>query len=188
MKIENRRIYGLEDAIIASGYPMEVKEELKAVAEQKDYNRAIKLGSVNSGTGHDCYLKGIIYQSDVTAPQYWWMQMQRYHFSDIVSSQSKMHRITKMDLEQQCNKYVLPETKNILDKLVSEYNSNKSPENFQKIIANTPMGLELKARITTNYLQLKTIYDQRKNHRLEEWQYFCDEVKNLPKFLELTGY
>lgn len=188
MKIKNRKVYGLEDAILASGYPMEFENKLKVVAEQKDYNRAERLGATNSGSGHDCYLKGIIYQADVTAPQYWWIQFQRYHFADIVSSQSKMHRITKMNLDEQCNEYVLPETKDILQKLVDKYNSNKTSDNFQKIIANTPMGLELKARITTNYLQLKTIYNQRRNHKLQEWQYFCDELEQLPKFLSLTGF
>jgi len=41
-------------------------------------------------------------------------------------------------------------------------------EFFQKIIYNVPMGFKLGARVNTNYLQLKTIYEQRKHHRLEE--------------------
>jgi len=42
-------------------------------------------------------------------------------------------------------------------------------------------------RITTNYLQLKTIYRQRKNHKLPEWRIFCDWILSLPEFKELTG-
>ena len=43
-----------------------------------------------------------------------------------------------------------------------------------------PMGLELTARVTTNFLQLKTIYNQRKNHKLPEWLQFCEFIKSLP--------
>lgn len=49
-----------------------------------------------------------------------------------------------------------------------------------KLISNTPLGFNLKARITTNYLQLKTIYNQRKNHKLPEWKQFCSWVEELP--------
>jgi hypothetical protein len=48
-----------------------------------------------------------------------------------------------------------------------------------------PMGLELTARITTNYLALKTIYNQRHNHKLEEWRDFCKEIETLPYAAEL---
>jgi hypothetical protein len=40
---------------------------------------------------------------------------------------------------------------------------------FEDVLANTPMGLETTARITTNYLQLKNMYQQRKSHRLYMW-------------------
>jgi hypothetical protein len=40
--------------------------------------------------------------------------------------------------------------------------------------------------MTTNYQQLKTIYQQRRNHRLPEWQTFCDWCETLPSFLYLT--
>ena len=41
-------------------------------------------------------------------------------------------------------------------------------EVFMKIISNTPMGFEQTMRVTTNYLQLKTIYLQREHHKLKE--------------------
>ena len=52
---------------------------------------------------------------------------------------------------------------------------------FMKIISNLPMGYEMWETITTNYLQLKTIYKQRKNHKLkEDWGAFCAMIENLP--------
>lgn len=39
--------------------------------------------------------------------------------------------------------------------------------------------------MTTNYRQLKTIYFQRKDHKLDEWHKFCDWCESLPLFKEL---
>lgn len=41
------------------------------------------------------------------------------------------------------------------------------------------------ARMTTNYLQLLSIYHQRNTHRSDEWKEFCSWVKTLPMFKEL---
>lgn len=194
LKIFNSKVYGLEESIIASGYPMtteEVKDveydySERAILEEKDIKRVKKLGRVPSGSGHDNFLKGIIVQFDVKYPQYWTLQFQRYHFADIVSSQSKMHRITKMDIKKACNQYVMPETIKLLEDLIEEYNNNISYENFMKVISNTPMGFEMTMRITSNYLQLKTIYLQRKNHKLkEDWGNFCTWVETLPYFKKI---
>ena len=91
-----------------------------------------------------------------------------------------MHRLTKFTLEKQCNDYVLDKTYDIVEDLVYEYNKDPTTERFVRLLSNTPMGLNLTARITTNYLQLKGIYKQRRNHRLPEWQQFCDWVETLP--------
>ena len=50
----------------------------------------------------------------------------------------------------------------------------------EELIYECPVGLELTARVTTNYLQLRTIYTQRKNHKLQEWRDFCAWVETLP--------
>lgn len=186
MKITKTKVYNLEEAITSSGLPMSTTDIDKELNE-KDYDRAMHLGKAKQSSGNDCYLKGIIVTTDIKAPEYWWPQFQRYHFADIVSSQSKMHKLTKMDLDDQCNEYVYPVIKNLVKDLVRQYNSKPTQENFQILMSNVPMGLELKANIVTNYLQLKTIYYQRHTHKLEEWHYFCNWCTELPKFGELTG-
>jgi hypothetical protein len=55
----------------------------------------------------------------------------------------------------------------------------------EELAYSCPMGIELTARITTNYLALKTIYNQRHNHKLEEWRDFCKEIETLPYAAEL---
>ena len=99
--INNVSIYGLEESIAASGYPMSTEimnlVDLKKASE-KDHQRANKLGSTPIGSGHDQFLTSIIVQFDLTFPLKAWVELQRYHFIDFCSSMSTMHRISKMDL------------------------------------------------------------------------------------------
>lgn len=55
-------------------------------------------------------------------------------------------------------------------------------EIYHMMVSNAPMGLTLGMRVTTNALQLKTIYHQRKNHKLKDWQEFCKWIESLPEF------
>lgn len=187
-KIENTQVYGLENAIRASGNPMRTaitspEEELTA----KDFKRAEKLANTGLGEGHDNYLNGIIVQFDLHAPLYMWKQIQRYHWMDFISSQSTMHCITKFNLMEQCNDFVWPQTIRRLKILLKKYEENKDKKNWKEIISNVPCGFILGASMTTNYRQLKCIYSQRKNHRLDEWKEFCRWVETLPHSEFITG-
>ena len=188
IKVDNVRIYGLNESIIASGYPMQVDtfDMNKVVIGDKDLKRVKHLGNATPGSGHDCFAKGVTVQFDLQVPEYIWRQLDRYHFIDYVSSQSKMHRILKMDIDKACNKYVLESTKTNLKSLIDLYNKETvdlaKKELFNMIIANTPSGLMLTARMKTNYLQLKSIVNQRSNHKMQEWRLLCDYFKTLPMF------
>lgn len=174
--ITNVDIFGIDQSLKASGYPkiLETGDSIPSL------ERAQKLSSCKSGTGHDCFLKGIIVQADISAPLYWWPQFQRYHFAEIVSSQSKMHCLHKFKIEEMCVKWVDSRIIEIAKEHISAYNKEKSEENFMRMVANVPSGFVLLARITTNYLQLKTIYLQRKTHKLPEWRFICSWIRSLP--------
>lgn len=201
IKVDNVRIYGLSESVIASGYPMQIEtnDMNKVVIGEKDLKRVKHLGNATPGSGHDCFAKGITVQFDLQIPEYIWRQLDRYHFIDYVSSQSKMHRILKMDLNKTCNKYVTETSINLLNYLIEEYNKINNDTDFKvklrngevvtnkedvfnMIIANTPSGIMLTARMTTNYLQLKSIVNQRSNHKMQEWRLLCDYFKTLPMF------
>jgi hypothetical protein len=98
-----------------------------------------------------------------------------------------MHRITRLDPLMQCNEYVDVGTINVLQRKVEAYNADPTPENYLRVLYNVPVGFRLTARMTTNYRQLKTIYSQRKNHRLPEWREFCKWVEGLPHSEFITG-
>ncbi len=180
--IANVKVYGLLDSVKASKYPMAVDTEQ---CNTEITERVISLAQCDLGTGHDQFLTGIIVQFDLTFSIKAWVEAERYHFFDFVSSQSTMHRITKLDPEKQCNKYVDVGIIEILKVLIDDYNTDPTPEGYLCVLYNVPAGFQLTARMTTNYRQLKTIYHQRKNHRLPEWREFCAWVETLPMFKEL---
>ena len=158
------------------------------------------LGSVPTGTGHDNFLNGIIVQFDLTYTVKAWTEAERYHFFDFVSSQSTMHRITQFDLDKAYIEYVDPRIIEIMKEKVADYNeccekfNDAEPGSiadrmkkikYLEILYSNPCGFKLTARMTTNYRQLKTIYQQRKNHRLVEWVMFCKWIETLPMFKEI---
>lgn len=170
-------VYGLDESVKASKYPMAVDTE----ACNSDVTDRVKsLASCKPGTGHDQFLTGIVVQFDLTLSIKAWAEAQRYHFLDFVSSQSTMHRIAKFSIAEQCNEYVDPDVIAIVERKVKAYENDPTPENYLSILYNVPTGFMLTARMTTNYRQLKTIYHQRRTHRLPEWRKFCEWVETLP--------
>lgn len=180
--VSNWEVYGLNDSVKASKYPMSTDTE-KCTDEITASTK--KLAGAALGSGHDNFLNGIIVQFDLTCSIKMWVEAERYHFLDFVSSQSTMHRITKLDPLEQCNRYVNYSTICMLQLMIADYNADPTPEQYLRILYNVPVGFELTARMTTNYRQLKTIYHQRRNHRLPEWVDFCAWIEKLPHFREL---
>lgn len=206
--ITNVKVYELIESLIASGYPMMItpehkmneynffeddlsitnKQEILSMESlEKFKKRAIMLGKTKTGEGHDNFLCGIRVAFDLEYPQYLSPELQRYHFIDIISSSSKMHRLTKMKVSECVNEYVDQVVVKNLQSHIDEYNSVPSENRFMKVISNCPLGLKLFMRLNTNYRQLKTIYIQRHNHKLPEWRAICAWIETLPLFVELTG-
>ena len=197
--ISDVRVYGIDESIKASKYPMAVDTN-KCTYEITDRTR--QLGNVQTGTGHDNFLKGIVVQFDWKFTPKLSVEVERYHFIDFVSSQSTMHKITKFDLDKAYIKYVDQRCVDVIKEKVEDYNALQEKINvatdgdkfalqeiakvkYLEILYSNPCGMYLTARMTTNYQQLKTIYQQRRFHRLPEWQDFCDWIETLPHFKEL---
>lgn len=196
-QITNVEIYGLERAIRTAKYPKSVNINKL----DSELTKGIKAcANCNTGEGHDNFLKGIVVQFDLTFSNKAWVEAERYHFLDFISSQSTMHKITKFNLQEQCNRYVDPRIIDIVQTKIDEYNRLQSlnlsqgaskerqailNELYLEILYNVPAGFELTAGMTTNYQQLKTIYQQRRHHLLPDWQVFCDWCLTLPLFKEL---
>lgn len=194
LEVKNIHVYGLNESCAASGFPMKINEPKSTECTGKDILRMTRLGTVPAGSGHDCALKGIIIQFDLKAPIKVWTEAERYHWFDIVSSQSTMHRLSKMDIRNCMDESVDHRMIDIMMELQNDYlvkneiakqTGNKkttkaAKQAYLRLLLSCPVGLNLTARISTNYLQLKTIYRQRKNHRLPHWHVFCNTIEKLP--------
>lgn len=216
LRIENVKVYDLKESIIACRNAMRLEiPEYTDEEFEKSLNRAKKLVQASKNGEvkcHDNFLTGIRVSFDVTYPQYWTPEFQRYHFADIVTSSSKMHRLVKMDIDKACNKYVSDVVIHELDYYIGIYNDILNNDSFKEqtfilrdnteistndknealyyaymlCISNCPMGIQLFMRVSTNYKQLQTIYHQRKHHKLkEDWGAFCKFIEELPYAKEL---
>lgn len=189
VEIKNVKIYELEESVIAcrnavrTEMPEYTKEEFNASLE-----RAIKLAKMPSNSGHANFLTGIRVAFDIKYPNYFTPELQRYHFVDIVTSSSKMHRLVKMNMDMCFTKYVKKQSIDLMKQLVNEYNENPCYETFIVALNNCPLGVELFMRCNTNYMQLRNIYHQRKNHKLkEDWGAFCKMIEELLYFEEFIN-
>ena len=173
---------------------------------RKEDERAYKLANTPIGSGHNNFLIGITVQFDLCYPQYWTKHLQRYHWFQYFSGQSIMHTLTKVPkVLNQCNRWVLEQTADKVDELIKLYNTNEliypfyldyrvkienKKDLFHAIVSNTPAGYELWQPVTTNYMQLKTMYFQRKTsheHKLYDWKEFCDWIETLEMSNLITG-
>ncbi len=191
------KVYGITDSIVASGYPMKTEIPELERPNEKDLKRANNLSNAPAGSGEYTFLQGCVVQFNLTLPIKVWTEAQRYHFLDFVSSCSTMHCITKFDLTKD-NAYDCHVDKRviaIMQELVAEYNamlqSDATPEEkaekYLDVLMTNPNGFNLTARMTTNYSQLKTIYRQRRYHRLPQWRAFCKWIETLPCSFLITG-
>lgn len=206
MQVNNVKVYDLPEAIVASGYPCLVdyqpNETASIVACVKAYieepnkreqylsvakphvDRMTRLASAPSNSGHCNALVGVLVAFDVTASNVWMLQAERYHFLQIVSSQSKMHKLKKLVQESKTATELLDDdTVQRIKDDIELYEDGVIDE--ENLIYSCPMGLQLTCRMTTNYMQLRNLYHQRKHHKLKEWRDFCNWIETLPMAKEL---
>jgi len=182
--VTNTKVYGLDESIIRAKYPMSV--DISKL--NSDVTKGVlALARCEKGTGHDNWLNGVLVQFDLTYTVKAWTEAERYHFLDFVSSQSTMHRIAQFDLDKQYDSHVDPRIIAIVKELADKYNETKDPEDYLRLLMSNPCGFQLTAGMTTNYRQLKTIYAQRRTHRLPEWREFCAWIETLPMSEFITG-
>ena len=196
LNISNTKVYDLEEAIVASGLPMQAEFNEREFDNAAWYlngryaldqngcmarhlERAIQLSSNPSNSGHCSFLKLIVVNANFTASIKWWEQAQRYSFFFMGSSQSTMHKAKNMNMLDAV-KGADPRIIEAITAIQRDYNANKI--DFNTFIRSIPVGLELTCRCSTNYLQLRTMYAQRCaiKHRLYDWQDFGEWVEGLP--------
>ena len=167
------------------GMTIEVNEQLKKFG--KYYRRGKALGLVKPGSGHNSMFKGVTFNMVIDFPLYWLKEYQRYHFTDIISSQSTMHKILEFNLDDMFTDEVDPRAIEIIKDLKEQYNLEQDKDKkkviWRRLINTLPDGFHMSMGITMNYLQAISIVGQRKNHKLSEWRDdFVPFLLDLPLF------
>ena len=113
---------------------------------------------VKRGDEHAKVVRGIMVWARITAPVYWWCELETYRAGhERLASESTMH----IDCR------------------------GLSGEELVKAKSEIPMGKELTKVDMFSYQALRKIVAQRHNHRLPEWHSFIDWIKCLPLADEL---
>lgn len=177
---------------------------------EHDLELAEKL--VNAGTDHSKFLRMINVTCDITAPLYWWKEMDTYKVGTVCNSCSTMHTIHKKEFVINDFSYEHLDENNeaFLRTTISRLNqyrdiyinggtiqhpepSGHHEETFEpkdkdvwwQIIQLLPSSYNQKRTWQANYQVLRNIYHARKNHRLDEWRKFCEWIEWLPYAKEL---
>lgn len=161
MKVEILREAGYEEAMLGLSLSRNKPvEDMPAVA--------VKLHDKDGG--HNKFLETICVWLDVTMPRYFWCQFDTYRIGMTKQSESTMYTVLHRPLIQADFSYPIP------DETLTRLNTLITWKNFTMLKNELPEGFLQRRIVTTNYKTLRNIINQRKNHRLNEWRFFCGEI------------
>ena len=169
---------------------------------KKDITLAQKL--IQSGTDHGKFLRQIFVSMDITAPIYWWKEMDTYKVGTVANSTSTMHKLTSkpitiddfsfdnldllihpLDEEDLIFEDVAENIVYDCERLRELYLKTQDKRYWRALIQLLPESYNQTRTWTGNYQILRNIYFARKNHKLNEWHDFCDMIEELPYGKEL---
>lgn len=195
LKIEHINVMNLENAIRGARNPMNSWEKSDSyyneigeyILGSNDFSLAVRL--CRAGTDHRKYLRQVFVSMDITAPLYWWKEYDTYKIGTTANSTSTMHKIHSKPFESSdfSTDQLAEEAKILFSNLMEElekirlkFIETNDKSYWYSIIQLLPSGYNQMRTVTLNYENLINIYNARKNHKLNEWQVFCDYVRALP--------
>jgi hypothetical protein len=158
-----------------------------------------------AGPSHAKYRRFITVTMDVTGPLYWWKEMDTYKVSTVANSCSTMHKIHAKEFTLEdfsCEHLISDEpiptrvysAKDMMEATVANLNlfrrlylDTKDKKYWWQMIQLLPSSYNQKRTLLVNYEVLANLYHQRKGHKLDEWQTFCEWIKGLPMSEIITG-
>ena len=201
--IEKDEVFGWEAAIrgMRNSFNSWEKSDSKIGADGKyivgnaDLDLMLRLSK--SGPSHAKFLRYITVSFDVTAPRYWWAEMDTYKVGTVRNSCSTMHKIQAKEFvrEDFSCEHLDEKSLEALDFLIATMNAardrfnngGKNKADWWQMIQLLPASFNQKATLLLNYQVLQNIYFTRKAHRLDEWHTFCRWIENLPHSCLIFG-
>ena len=138
----------------------------RPVEEMEDV--ALKL--CNKDGGHNKFLESIVVWLDITAPRYWWQQFDTYRVGVTKQSESTMHTILKRPLTQDDFEG------DISWDTLAHLNLLIEGKELDQVKRELPESFLQRRVVCTNYKALRHMINQRYNHKLIEWRWFCEEM------------
>lgn len=206
IKIEKVEVWGFEHAIRGcrnpmnshaksdSGYGLDGEDEDVFVIGKNDMDLMQRL--YKAGTEHRKYLRQIFVSMDITAPLYWWKEADTYRIGVTTNSCSTMHKIhaKPFELDDFSHEHVSSWNMNTLKYVIDCLNADrenylitKDKEYWWQLIQLLPSSYNQRRTITMNYENVMTIINQRKGHKLDEWNDLVEELYKLPYVREIRG-
>lgn len=149
-----------------------------------------------AGTDHRKFMRMLPVYVDVTAPLYWWKEMDTYKVGTVANSTSTMHKLTHKRFElsdfsyEDCDDWtrenVCQPTVDALNMLRNKYLETHDKALWRNMIQLLPASYNQRRTLFLNYEVLLAIRRARKNHKLSEWKTFCDWIDTVPYFLAVT--
>ena len=174
---------------------------------------ALMKSLIKAGSDHRKFLRFINVTCDIVAPLYWWKEFDTYKVGTVRNSCSTMHTIAKKEFTLDDFSYEHIESIDFIDvdalgytdcscidnwvlaKLIVEvlnfnrkkYLETKGKGYWWQMIQLLPSSYNQRATVQLNYEVLMKMYNERKNHKLDEWNGFCEWIETLPYMGELLN-
>lgn len=204
--IEAHDILGNDEYVFAGDCPSLDKGQKGFILGINDIELMEKLA--RAGSEHSKFRRMITVTMDITAPLYWWKEFDTYKVGTVANSCSTMHKIAAKEFELDDfshehlsnkevevtwdgQKYVdsahdgLYDIVGLLNTYRDLFLKTNAKDYWWQMIQLLPSSYNQKRTVQLNYEVLAHIYQQRKNHKLDEWHTFCNSFANLPYAVDL---
>lgn len=159
-----------------------------------------------AGPEHRTYSRLIWFWIDIEAPLYWWKEMDRYTVGKTQISCSTMHKIHAKEFtlddfshEHLTSEALITDTNfsysgeailsSIVDTLNAyrrEYLDTRNKLWWWQMIQLLPSSYNQRRTICMSYETVLKIIRERTGHKLDEWNNFVEQLKDLPYVREIT--
>lgn len=146
---------------------------------------------IKSGIDHSKFMRQIPVSVQITAPAYWWPEMDQYKVGTVTNSTSKMHKLLANEITQECfEDNIDPIFIGMLEnwRYMAINDTENSKVWWKTLLAHLPHSWLQTRMWTANYQVLRNIYFARRNHKLSQWHDFCNWIETLPYANELICY
>ena len=205
LKCENTRVYNFMGAIRGMRNSWGSHEKMDSYYDEQaflihhanfegfllgenDKKLALKL-ILAEGNSHSKFLRQILVSVDITAGNEWWKHADTYKVGVTTNSTSAMHVLGKRLLTPDDFSFDRPlsyiarmqiDAANLAIEQWWESGKKQGSKEWRDMQKAIPMGFIYTRHTTLNYQVLRSMYFDRKNHRLAEWHEFCQWVESLP--------